>query len=120
MSVSVERESPDLIKLQVAGRVTSREWHAALGDVAKLLNPPGQTSVLVAAERFDGWEPGDWDNLSFQENYDAQIGRLAIVAEPKWQDQVLMFAGKGLRKVEMEFFPSSDIQRARQWLASTP
>lgn len=39
MSPSVERVSPDVIKVKLTGRVNSKEWRAALADVAKGLNP---------------------------------------------------------------------------------
>jgi hypothetical protein len=43
---------------------------------------------------------------------------MAIVADAKWEDQALMFAGKGLRKIEIEFFTPAEMGRARQWLTA--
>src|SRR5215213_68415 len=77
MHVSVHRESPDVISVELSGRLNSREWHAALGDLSGLLTPGERTSILVAAESFSGWEPGDWDDLSFQQKHDPQIRRIA-------------------------------------------
>ena len=65
MQVSVEHESPRVIEVQLAGRLTSQAWHATLKDVAKLLRPQERASILLAAQGFEGWEPGDWDDLSF-------------------------------------------------------
>jgi len=120
MHVAIERESPGLVKVQLSGCVSAREWHAAVADIAKMLKSGEQSGILVAAvEDFDGWGPGDWDDLSFQREFDAKIGRMAIVADKKWEDLALMFAGKGLRKIQIEFFPPAEISRARQWLASS-
>ena len=119
MQVAIARESPQLIKVEIAGRLSSDQWHAALADLAKLLKAGERTSILIMAERFEGWEPGDWEDLSFQRDYDERIGRMAIVAEAKWEGQALMFTGKGLRgAVEIEFFTPAEIGRARQWLES--
>ena len=120
MQVAIARESPQLIKVEIAGRLSSREWHAALADLARMLKAGEQTSILIMAERFEGWEPGDWDDLSFQQAYDERIGRMAIVADAKWEGQALMFTGKGLRAVEIEFFTPAEIGRARQWASSGP
>jgi hypothetical protein len=118
MRVSIEGDSPPVITVRMSGRIGSREWRAALSDVAKLLNPQERTSVLVLADAFDGWEQGDWDDLSFRQEYDPFIDRLAIVADEKWQDRSLMFAGKGLRRIGIEFFKPTEIEKARRWLTS--
>jgi hypothetical protein len=107
-----------MIRVDLSGRPTSREWHSALGDVSALLKPGDSTSILVAAERFEGWGTGDWEDDSFRQNHDAQIRRIAIVTDEKWQDQALMFAGAGLRRVEIECFTPAEMPRARQWLTS--
>jgi hypothetical protein len=119
MQVSVEQESPRVIEVQLAGRLSSQEWHATLKDVAKLLRPEERACILLAAQGFEGWEPGDWDDLSFQREHDQHIARIAIVADQKWKDQVLMFAGQGLRKVDIRFFTPPEAAQARQWVASS-
>ena len=118
MSVSVARESPKVVKVQVAGRLKFPEWQAALREVAKMLTHETRTSILLDAEQFDGWEPGNWDDLSFRREQDAQIARLAIVSEPEWEDRMLMFAGKGLRRMDIEFFTPDEMERARQWVGA--
>jgi len=119
MHVAIERETAQLVRVQLSGSITARVWHTAVADVEKMLKPGEQTGVLVAAEGFEGWGPGEWDDLSFQREFDSKIGRMAIVADKKWEDLALMFAGKGLRKIEIEFFTPDEIARARRWLASS-
>jgi hypothetical protein len=119
MQVSVEQESPRVIQVQLAGRLTSQEWHAALKDVAKLLRPDERASILLVAQGFEGWEPGNWEDLSFQREHDQHISRIAIVADEKWKDQVLMFAGQGLRKVDIQFFSPTEAAQARQWVSAS-
>jgi hypothetical protein len=118
MQVSLERESPRVIKVRLSGRVDSRQWRAALDDVVELLETGGPASILVAADGFEGWEPGNWEDLSFQRAYDPQIRRMAIVADKEWEDRALMFSGKGLRKVDIEFFTTPQMPQAMNWLTS--
>jgi hypothetical protein len=118
MQVSVGQGSSGVVDVQLAGRVTAQAWHAALKDVAKLLKPEKRTPILLAAERFEGWERGDWDDLSFQREHDNEIARIAIVADEKWKDQVLMFAGQGLRKLDIRFFTPPEAAQARQWVSA--
>jgi hypothetical protein len=114
----VHQESPGLIMVELAGRLAPQQWYAALDGVAKLLPEGKRTSILVSGERFEGWSAGKWDDFSFQHDNDSRIGRMAIVADAKWEDQALMFAGKGLRKIEIEFFRPAEMGRARQWLTA--
>ena len=118
MPVSIQQESPQVVTVRVSGRLSEREWQGALADVLKLVPDGGHASVLVAAEAFAGWEPGAWDNLPSQKEFDARIDRMAIVAAPQWRDQALMFTGQGLRPVAIEFFTPAESAKARQWLAA--
>ena len=118
MQASIARESPRLISARLSGRLSSRQWQAALREVAKLLRTDERASLLVVAEEFEGWGPGEWDDMSFQRAHDKQIDRMAIVADRKWEDMGLMFSGKGLRAIEIEFFTPAEMSRARQWLES--
>jgi hypothetical protein len=118
--VSVERDSPRLIKVRLSGRLDARQWRAAQEQMANLLRPGERASILVDGAAFEGWGRGDWQDLSFQSNFDPLIGRMAILAEKKWEAEALMFAGKGLRKIEIEFFTPAESARARQWLTPTP
>jgi hypothetical protein len=74
---------------------------------------------LILAEKFEGWEKaGDWGDLSAQTQLDEQIERIAIVGEKPWEDVALLFTGKGIRKVEIEYFAPMEVSRARSWLSS--
>ena len=120
MHASIERESPRVIRVRLSGRVDASGWQSVLKDVGKLLTPAERTSILLSIERFEGFEPGTWDDLSFQQEHDRHIGRLAIVGDERWKDRILMFAGKGLRRIEIEFFSADEMEKARRWLTSDP
>jgi hypothetical protein len=119
MSVTISPEAGDLITVRVSGKLGPAHWMMVQQDVAKRLSSSRRTSFLVIVESFEGWEQGDWDDMSFQLEHDSHIGRMAIVAEPKWKDEALLFAGKGFRKFDIQFFPDTRIADARAWLASS-
>jgi hypothetical protein len=118
MLVSIDQESPRIIRVELSGRMDAKQWRAALDEVVKLLTPGEVTPLLVSAIGFEGWGAGDWDDLSLQRQRDAQVGRMAVVADRKWEDRAMLFAGKGLRGLEIEFFAPEEMPRARQWLAA--
>ena len=66
--------------------------------------------LLVLAEGFQGWERNeDWGDLSFFMKYGDQIDKIAIVADPKWETELLIFAAAGFRRAPVKFFPSRQI-----------
>lgn len=74
--------------------------------------------VLVIAENFEGWFRGDlWGDVRFVTMHGDQIEKMALVAEPRWQDRFLMFTGAGFRRTQIKFFPADQLAEARAWLA---
>lgn len=73
--------------------------------------------LLVALEDFQGWEKGvDWGDVGFLMSHGDDIAKMAIVGDEKWKDQVFAFVGKGFRKTEIEFFSSSSMKQAQNWI----
>jgi hypothetical protein len=119
MPISIDSRSADgILTVKVDGRLTAPEWHAA--QAAALAHmaaaPAGNVSVLVIAENFLGWSRGAWPDSPHQRDFDEHVHRLAIVAEPQWEDLALLFAGKGLRRIPIEYFPPTGLEAARRWL----
>ena len=73
--------------------------------------------MLVIGEKFEGWERGaDWNDLDFMISHGGEIAKIAIVAEPRWEVQALAFAGAGVRRAPVKFFPPDELAAARAWL----
>jgi len=54
--------------------------------------------------------------LTFMHEYDPYIEKIAVVADEKWRDQILMFLGAGRRQAPVMFFVSGEEEDARDWL----
>ena len=119
MEVSVAQESPRVIRIRVARRLSPAAWRAAQAEVAGHLSSQHQSSLLIDAVEFDGFTVGDWEDLSFQLKHDASLSRMAILVTPRWEDQIRMFTGQGLRSVEIRCFPPEREREAQQWAAET-
>lgn len=119
MGMSIDSFDDGVLTAKVSGQLTPSEWRAAQEvAVARMRGSPGQVAVLVVAEQFAGWSKGNWDESALQPQFNAQVDRMAIVGDPQWADLALMFAGKGLRQMQIEYFPTADAAKAREWLAS--
>jgi hypothetical protein len=120
MGISIEPVSDGMITVRVSGELTQSDWIAAQQAVlAELKRESGKASLLVLAESFTGWKRGEWSDSPFQAEFDRNVERMAIVGEQKWEDLTLLFVGKGLRRIPIEFFQTVDMQNALKWLRSS-
>jgi hypothetical protein len=118
MPVSVHRESDNTIRLNISGQLTKADWRDVESAMKSELARAGAARLLCVLERFEGWEPNaDWNDLSFYVQHGDAIARIAIVGQERWRDLAMMFAAADLRKAPVEFFPETDLARARAWLA---
>ncbi len=116
MSVQIIDVSNGLVTVKVAGKLKPDEQAQLQKSAAELISKGGKVRVLVLAGDFQGWEKGDWSDVSFQAKYDQGIEKMAVVGEKKWADLATLFVGKGLRRVPIEFF--ADEEKARAWVVS--
>jgi hypothetical protein len=118
MSITVLREENGLRVVRVTGLLKKGEQDAALNAEAQDWTAETRAKVLILARVFQGWERGGgWGDLTFFNKHNEQISRIAVVAEPKWEAQILMFIGAGLRRAAVKFFPLPQEPQARAWLA---
>ena len=123
MAMSVAFNPADkVLTVRVSDRLTGEQWQAAQRAAAEQLKDwRDDIRMLVIVEAdFAGWDrrAGAWDESPFQSRFDRQIDRMAIVGQKTWEDLVLMFVGKGLRRAKIEYFPPVDVAKARDWLTS--
>ena len=119
MSAEIVDNAEGVLTIKISGKLRQSELAAAQKNAAKILQKRGGSRVLVLAEKFEGWEKGDdWGDLSGQAQLDAQIDRMAIVGEKRWEDVALLFTGKGIRHVDIEYFSPTELPRAQSWLSN--
>jgi hypothetical protein len=118
MSAIIVDSQDHVITVTISGKLSRAQLSSVQAQGAKLIQKLGSASILVLAPQFEGWEKeGDWGDLSFQYENDPLIKRIAIVADKKWESLALMFAGKGVRQPQIEFFSVDAMERARAWVA---
>jgi len=105
-----------LLVVKISGKLSKSELESSQKVAIDVVKREGRARVLILAQTFDGWEDGDWGELSFMMKYDSQIERIAIVGEKKWEDELLAFAGKGMRSCQVEYFPAARVSPARTWV----
>ena len=76
----------------------------------------GKLRVLFDMTGLQGWDVGAaWEDIKFEINHFADIERLAMVGEKKWQhSRAVVF--KLFAKATVRYFDQADAAEARKWL----
>ena len=118
MPLQFKSNANEICELRINGVLRQDEFAAAQTELARKIDAGAKPRVLVVAENFEGWERGgDWNDLDFLFSHSGEIARIAVVADPRWEVQALAFAGTGVRRAPVKFFPPSELVQARTWLA---
>jgi hypothetical protein len=118
MPVQIQHQSDDISVLRISGILKRSEFAAEQTALARAIDIGSKPRLLVILENFEGWERGaDWNDLDFLISHGGKISKIAIVAEPRWEPLALAFAGAGVRRAPVKFFPPNELEQARRWLA---
>ncbi len=119
MGATMIEEDGNLRVMRVSGLLKKSELDALQETVIRQGSTDTDIKLLVIVEGFQGWERGaDWGDITFFSTYGDRIGKIAIVADARWETDLLMFVGAGLRRAPVQFFPQGRLTEARAWLTS--
>ncbi len=117
MPASIQHESGNLFRIHISGVLRQAELQDVQAVAAQEITRLGRITLLFVLEQFQGWErDADWGDLEFYAAHDKDIEKIAIVGDEKWRDHGMAFAGAGIRKAAVQFFPPAEDARARAWL----
>jgi hypothetical protein len=117
MPVQIESKADDIYVLRISGLLKQSEFSAEQSVLARKMDSGLKPRLLVILENFEGWERGvDWNDLDFMISHGGKISKIAVVAEPRWEVLALAFAGAGVRRAPVKFFPANELEPARRWL----
>ena len=118
MPAIIEHEGGDIYLLRISGTWKPSELNACQKELAEKIDAGARPRLLAILEKFEGWErKADWDDLDFLFSHSHHIAKIAVVGEPHWEAKALVFAGAGVRKAPVKFFPPNELAQARTWLA---
>ncbi len=119
MPIDMKPDGKNTYLLEIWGQLKKAELKKCEERLAGEISRVGPVKLLFNLSDFQGWETrSDWNDLQFFIQHGDSIQQIAIVGNDKWKSQALMFAGAGLRKAPVEFFPEGAVAEARTWLSS--
>ena len=119
MSAEIVDVSGHILTGRITGLLKYSELVAVQKRAGEIIREKGKVRMLTVLENFEGLEKaGDWGDISFQMEFDDFIGKIAVVGDKKWKDTTVIFTGKGVRRIPIEFFETADLEKAKAWIAA--
>jgi hypothetical protein len=119
MSYEILDNSGGVLTLRISGTLTYAAYAEGQKKAAEILRQQRKMRGLILLENYLGSEKeGNWGDISFAMEFDKYIEKMAIVGKKELKNDVLLFTGKGVRKVPIEYFEPQDLDKAKAWLAT--
>jgi len=113
-------------------KITDSVIHARIRDVMRiadqkvlesaameLIGKGKKVRLIATMDNFRGWEKSEaWGDVGFMAKHGDDIVKMALVGDEQWKEETFLFVGKGLRSTEIEFFPSSSLKQAEEWVSA--
>ena len=114
-----EENGGKLLDVHVSGKLAKADYEHFVPEFERLLRQHGKLRLLFNMTGFHGWETGAlWEDIKFDVKHFADIERLAMAGDKKWEQGMAMFC-KPFTRATIRYFDHTDIAGARQWLGET-
>ena len=120
MTAEITDSREGIVIVEISGMLTQSDLEHLQKAMADIIRTQGKIRILFLAERFTGWERGDWYDFSFQSEFDPSIEKMAIVGDKRWEDSAMLFTTRDLREFPIEYFATGESEIAREWLEEKP
>ena len=111
-----EENGGKMLVVHVGGKLAKADYAHFVPEFERLVRQHGKLRVLFDMAGFHGWEAGAmWEDIKFDMKHFADIERLAMVGEKKWQQGMATFC-KPFTKATIRYFDHADAAEARKWL----
>jgi hypothetical protein len=111
-----EENAGKSIVIHVSGKLAKTDYPDFVSEFERLVRQHGKLRVLFDMTGLQGWDVGAaWEDIKFEIKHFADIERLAMVGEKKWQHSMAVFF-KLFAKATVRYFDRPDAAEARKWL----
>jgi fructose-bisphosphate aldolase, class I len=111
-----EENGGKILTLHVSGKLMKADYEHFVPEFERLVRQHGKLRVLFDLTGFHGWEAGGlWAEIKFDVKHFADIERIAVVGDKKWQHGMAAFF-KPFTKATIRYFDHSEATEWRKWL----
>ncbi len=113
-----EENGGKILVVHVTGKLIKADYDDFVPEVDRLVREQGKVRILFDMAGFHGWElSAAWEDFKFGIEHFADIERLAMVGEKRWQEGMAIFC-KPFTKAEVRYFDHTVAAEARNWLGA--
>jgi len=111
-----DEDEGKVLAVHISGKLTKADYVFFTPEFERLVKLNGKLRVLFDMTGFHGWDAGAlWEDIKFDVKHFADIERLAMVGDKKWQQGMATFC-KPFTKATIKYFDHADAAEARTWL----
>ena len=117
MSILLSEELDGRILIvHVSGKLAKADYERFVPEFERLVRQHGKLRVRFDMIDFHGWEADAiWEDIKFDMKHFADIERLAMVGDKKWEQGMAVFC-KPFTRATVRYFDHADAAEARKWL----
>jgi hypothetical protein len=113
-----EKNGGKVLEVTVSGKLTHSDYEQLVPVFERLTTQHGKIRVLFEMTDFHGWDAAAlWDDIKFDLKHFADIERLALVGDSKWEKAMSVFC-RPFTTAAIRYFDHTAIEDARTWLTS--
>ena len=114
-----EDNEAGLLVIHVTGKLVKADYAEFVAEFERCLKERGKLRVLFDMTGFYGWDVGAmWEDIKFDVKHFADISRLAMVGEKKWQHGMAEFF-RPFTRATTRYFDRTEAAEARNWLSAS-
>jgi MFS superfamily sulfate permease-like transporter len=111
-----EENGGKVLILHISGKLVKADYEHFVNEFERLIRQHGKLRVLFDMGDLHGWDAGAaWEDIKFDIKHFADIERLAMVGDKKWQHGMAIFF-KPFTKATSRYFDHAEASEARKWL----
>jgi hypothetical protein len=112
-----ETNDSKILEVLVSGKLTADDYKQFIPEFERLIQQQGKISLLFEMRDFHGWEAGAlWQDIKFDFKHFADIERLAMVGDKKWEKWMADFC-RPFTTAKIRYFDLPESDAARRWVA---
>jgi len=112
-----EENGGKILVIHVNGKLVKEDYPDLVSESERLIRQGGRLRVLFDMTGFQGWDAGAaWEDLKFDIKHFADIERVAMVGDKKWERDMAVFL-RPFTKATIRYFDHADATDAQKWLA---
>jgi hypothetical protein len=117
MPIQLSEESGGkVLVVRAIGKLVKADYPPFVAEFERRVQKPQKQHVLFDMTGLQGWDAGAaWEDLKFDVKHFADIDRLAMIGDKKWQHGMAIFF-KPFTKAATRYFDGTESAEARKWL----